>query len=67
MLKEFTEKIHKNNISRELNKKQKEVDCLYSENGLTDEVLEKQIEINRVRNREDISDKNKRIYEEFVQ
>ena len=67
MLKEFTEKIHKKNISRKLDKQQKEVDKLYAEQGVTDEVLTKQTEINRIRNKESITDKKQRIYENFVQ
>ena len=67
MLKEFTEKIHKKNISRKLDKQQKEVDKLYAEQGLTDEVLTKQTEINRIRNKENITDKNQRIHKNFVQ
>ena len=67
MLKEFTEKIHKKNIGRKLDKQQAEVDQLYAEQGLTDEVLEKQTEINRIRNKENITDKKQRIYKNFVQ
>ena len=67
MLKEFTEKIHKKNIGRKLDKQQAEVDKLYAEQGLTDEVLEKQTEINRIRNKENITDKKQRIYKNFVQ
>jgi hypothetical protein len=67
MLKEFTEKIHKKNIGRKLDKQQKEVNKLYAEPGLTDEVLTKQTEINRIRNKENITDKNQRIHKNFVQ
>ena len=67
MLKEFTEKIHKKNIGRKLDKQQAEVDELYAEQGLTDEVLAKQTEINRIRNKENITDKKQRIYKNFVQ
>ena len=67
MLKEFTEKIHKKNIGRKLDKQQAEVDELYAEQGLTDEVLDKQTEINRIRNKENITDKKQRIYKNFVQ
>ena len=67
MLKEFTEKIHKKNIGRKLDKQQAKVDKLYAEQGLTDEVLAKQTEINRIRNKENITDKSQRIYKNFVQ
>lgn len=40
-----------------LNQKQKENDKLYKQYGLTDEVLDNQIEINKKRNELDIADK----------
>lgn len=40
-----------------LNQKQKENDKLYKQYGLTDEVLDNQIEINKKRNELDIVDK----------
>ena len=67
MLKEFTEKIHKRNIGRKLDKQQKEVDELYAKEGLTDEVLTKQTEINRIRHEKNITDKSQRVYKNFVQ
>lgn len=50
-----------------LNKKQKEVNKEYEENGLTEEVLEKQIEINMERNRLNIPDPTEQIFGDFVQ
>lgn len=47
--------------------KQEEVDELYKEKGLTDEVLEKQIEINRIRCENDIPDEQEIIYDKYVQ
>ena len=47
--------------------KQKEVDQLYQEKGLTDEVLAKQIEINRIRYENDIPDEQEIIYDKYVQ
>ncbi|WP_296882085.1 hypothetical protein [uncultured Methanobrevibacter sp.] len=50
-----------------LNRKQSKVDALYAEVGFTDEVLEKQVEINKARNKHDIPDESKVVYEDFVQ
>lgn len=50
-----------------LAKKQKEIDELYKKEGLTDEVLDKQIEINKLRHEHNISDKSNRLYKNYVQ
>lgn len=52
--------VHLRNEQRALNRK-------YEEEGLTDEVLDKQIELNRLRHEHDISDESKRVYKNFVQ
>ena len=67
MLKEFLENIHKKNVNRALNRKQAEVNELYEQNGLTDEVLMKQTEINQIRHEKNITDDSQRVYENFVQ
>lgn len=54
-------------MEKHLAKKQQEVDKLYAENGLTDEVLDKQIEINKLRNAHNITDKEQKIYKDYVQ
>lgn len=54
-------------MEEKLAKMQKEVDKLYDENGLTDEVLDKQIEINKLRHEHDISDKTNRVNGSYVQ
>ena len=46
---------------------QRYVDEQYEKHGLTDEVLEKQIEANRLRHKHNISDKSNRLHEEYVQ
>lgn len=51
------------NLKREQEKLNKE----YEKNGLTDEVLEKQIEINKKRNELDIPDETEFVNGEFVQ
>ena len=47
--------------------KQKLVNREYKKNGLTDSVLDKQIEINKERHQKNISDPTKKTYENFVQ
>lgn len=54
--------------AQELDKLQEEVNKLYELYGLTDEVLDKQIEINKLRNELDIPDETEIINDEgFVQ
>ena len=50
-----------------LNRKQADLNEKYELYGLTDELLEKQVAINRKRNKHNISDKNNIVYEDFVQ
>ena len=54
-------------MEEKLAKMQMEVDELYAKEGLSDEVLEKQVEINTLRNEHDIADKSEFVYENFVQ
>lgn len=54
-------------MEKHLDKLQKEIDELYEKEGLTDEVLDKQIYVNKLRNAHDISDKSNRINGEYVQ
>lgn len=69
----FTRKsIQKDKIDIETNieylaKEQEKIDKLYEKEGLTDEVLEKQVALNQLRNKLDISDRKNRIYDRFVQ
>ena len=66
-MRSFIEKIHKRNVQRSLDKKQKVVDEIFKENGLTDEVIEMQLEINCLRNQEDVADSSEIIYGDYVQ
>ena len=50
-----------------LNKRQKEVNKKYKEEGLTNNVLDAQIAINKKRNELDIPDPNNKIYKKWVQ
>ena len=52
--------VHLRNQQRTLDKK-------YAEEGLTDEILDKQIELNKLRHEHDISDESKKVYKDFVQ
>lgn len=54
-------------IGWNLNRKQADLNEKYELYGLTDELLEKQVAINRKRNKHNISDKNNIVYEDFVQ
>lgn len=54
-------------LRKELAKKQEELNEQYAKDGLTNEVLEKQVSLNQLRNKLNISDETKRIYENFVQ
>ncbi|WP_405282132.1 hypothetical protein [Methanobrevibacter sp.] len=50
-----------------MNRKQADLNEKYELYGLTDELLDKQVEINKRRHELDISDKDKLVYEDFVQ
>ena len=50
-----------------LNRKQADLNEKYELYGLTDELLDKQVELNKKRHELDIRDKNNVIYEDFVQ
>ena len=50
-----------------LAKMQKECNELFADEGLTDRVLDMQIEINQLRHKHDISDENEKVHEDFVQ
>ena len=52
---------------KELQDKQQVINKKYKKEGLTDEVLEMQVELNTERHKLDISDETKRIYKNFVQ
>ena len=54
-------------MKEHLAKKQKEVDELFERDGLTDEVLEKQIAINKLRHAHDIPDESEKVHEDYVQ
>lgn len=51
----------------QLKNKQRVLDKMYTTEGLSDEVLEKQVEINTLRHELDLPDENEFIHENFVQ
>lgn len=51
----------------QIKNKQRIVDKKYEKEGLSDEVLEAQIEVNKLRHELDIPDSNNFVYEEYVQ
>lgn len=51
----------------QLKNKQRAIDKKYERDGLTDEVLDAQVELNRLRNELDIPDSKNFVYEKFVQ
>ena len=61
------EEFKQEEIADILMNEQKEINKLYEEKGLTDEVLDRQVALNQKRNELDISDPTKRVWENFVQ
>lgn len=51
----------------QLRNEQRVLNRKYEKEGLTDEILNKQIEINKRRHELDIADESKRVYGNFVQ
>jgi len=47
--------------------KQNRLNNKYAKKGLTDDILEKQLKINKFKHKHNISDENSRIYKNFVQ
>lgn len=57
----------KEELEKEFEKRQKAIDKKYEEEGLSDEVLDMQLELNKDRHENNISDPTKRIYKNYVQ
>ncbi len=51
----------------QIKNRQRVVDKKFAEDGLTDEVLDLQLEVNMLRHEYDIADKSKLVFEDFVQ
>ena len=58
--REYLRKIQFKNRQRVINKQ-------YQKEGLTDDVLQKQVELNQLRHQHDIPDESKQLYDNFVQ
>lgn len=54
-------------MEEEIARRQAKINLKYKEEGLTDEVFEAQLELNKLKNEQNISDKTNRIHERFVQ
>ena len=54
-------------LKNSLEERQKELNKKYEEQGLTDEILEEQIQINQLRHEHDIPDEKQKIHKEYVQ
>ena len=67
MLQKVKRWFNKLTKEKKLAEMQKEIDTEYEKNGLTDEVLEKQVEMNTLRNKLDIPDANNIVYDKYVQ
>ena len=61
------EKIERIKLIKELDKEQEEINKQYEKEGLTDEVLDRQIAINEKRHKENITDPKELIYKNFAQ
>jgi len=59
----FSQKI----VNQELNKVQEKINKEYEENGLTNDVLDKQVAMNTIRSLLNLPDDKEKIYKEFVQ
>lgn len=54
-------------MNRKLQEMQKSCDELYEKEGLSDKVLDLQLQINKLRHEHNISDETNRVYKNFVQ
>ena len=51
----------------QIKNKQRVINRLYDKEGLTEDVLKKQVEVNNLRHEHDIPDETSFVYEDFVQ
>lgn len=59
--------MNREEIKRQLDEKQQIVNQLYETDGLTDEVLNMQVDINAMRHEYDLVDETELIYDKYVQ
>ena len=66
-MNDFIEKINRINLIRKFNKEQEKINQQIQKEGLTDEILDKQVELNKQRNKHNIPDTNENIHKNYVQ
>lgn len=59
--------IERTKLEVQLHNQQRVLNKKYAEKGLTDEILDEQIQLNRLRHEYDIPDDSKKVYGDFVQ
>lgn len=59
--------MNREELKRQLDEKQQIVNQLYETDGLTDEVLNMQVDINAMRHEYDLVDESELIYDKYVQ
>lgn len=54
-------------LKSDIELRQEALNKKYAEEGLTDEILDEQIKLNKLRHEHDIPDDNEKVYDVFVQ
>lgn len=54
-------------LKSDIELRQEALNKKYAEEGLTDEILDEQIKLNKLRHEHDIPDDNEKVYDDFVQ
>ena len=61
------EKVERIKLIRKLDAMQQKLNTIYEQDGLTDQVLDLQLEINTIRHQHNIPDTNETIHKQYVQ
>lgn len=64
---DYIEKIRRINLIRKYNKEQEQINKEIQENGITDEIILKQVALNHERTKNNIPDTTKNIHKNYVQ
>ncbi len=59
--------IERTKLEVQLRNQQRILNKKYAEEGLTDEILDEQIKLNKLRHEYDITDESEKVYGDFVQ
>lgn len=59
--------IERTKLEVQLRNQQRVLNKKFAEEGLTDEILDEQIKLNKLRHENDIVDESEKVYEDFVQ